>query len=63
MHVSDEARRLLGHKAWLHGSDYATVLLSAQIESETVRDLEGRNQRGRDRSEGSRNPSDDDEGE
>ena len=26
VHDSDEARRLLGHKAWLRGSDYATVL-------------------------------------
>ena len=57
MHVSDEARRLLGHKAWLRGSDYATVLFGAQIESEAVRDLAGRNQRSRDHSGGSGNPS------
>ena len=39
MHDLDEARRQLGHMAWLRGSDYATVLSGAQIESEAVRDL------------------------
>ena len=40
VHDSDEARQLRGHKEWLRGLDYATVLSGAQIESEAVRDIE-----------------------
>ena len=54
---SDKTRRLLCYEAWLRGSDCATVLRSAQVESDAVRNLAVENQRGRDRSGSSGNPS------